>query len=247
MFKYFLVVLAFLLNGCTSYYNNQREKLEIDEYGALARHTVRIDVKQVYATIVDGVIKLDKKMYSSTGVVVDVKENKSLIMTAGHTCNLEKTIIVKENDKLIPYQAVGQLFKVASAMEDKSTVAMAVYKDKKIDFCLLIANKAIGTPVKFGKRMPSIFSKLQYVGGPRGFIGGGNLFVSSGRLIGYSTFNNTVYGTMSAPSTFGVSGSGIFYKGKIVGLLTNSNSNFHHLTLFITLKDLDQAFKRAFD
>ncbi len=227
MFKFLFLILILIQSSCFIKCTEFQERFEVEEIKLLSKSIVRIDITN--AVYKDK--KIDFKSYSGTGVVLDSRQNGSLILTVSHLCALTESLVSHV---------------MVLNNENQSTNGTPVYQNVTNDLCIMKTEKPIGLPIKFAKIMPPLWAKVIYLGAPVGMFGNGLSYVGEGRYFGLKENDKITSGYASVPSTMGASGSGLFYKGKLIGIINEVQSlKFDHGTMFVPLNTINKFLIKA--
>jgi hypothetical protein len=75
-------------------------------------------------------------------------------------------------------------------------------------------------------------------------FGSGIAFVGNGRFLGIRVSEGPEVGLVSSAIAPGGSGSGVFYKGKLIGMVIAVNARFDHSTIFIPITTIKRFLDR---
>lgn len=206
----------------------------------------------------EGDQELEEFTVSGSGVIVsnNKKNNTSVILTAWHVCDrfpvgfkvegLFDTIEVVEEDQVV----------IASNMQDVK-ITKVLYKDKKTDTCVVEANHAFDHDADLADKMPPRGAMAQVVGAPLGEWGKFLVSMSDGRYLGSTTIQVLAGITDTIPTHMpdfayysfagapGYSGSGVYYDGKLVGLMTAGSDGYEHASYGPSVDALEWALQQA--
>jgi hypothetical protein len=220
-----------------------------DQISTLEESTVKVMVK-VYSESADGGSDEDEGGWGGTGIVLDKKVDKtseggvkSLILTAGHVCRVPfqvedsssptQFVIVKRSEMRVE-NLQGKLFK-----------AEILFYSMQPDICAISVFGDAGQLVELADDVPPKGAIVQNVGSPNSFKGPDVFFMSDGRYLGEIGLMGAMKEAVSNPIWPGLSGSGLFYKGKVFGIVTNVDKEFEHIGFADTLAELYEARSMA--
>lgn len=201
---------------------------------------------------------VDNFQVSGSGVVVESSStaNKSLVFTAWHVCDTYK-IGHKAEDILGTYEVIESNQQVVTPAEEKIDIYKKAYLDKNTDTCVIIVKEYLPNHVDLADKMPPRGAFVDVVGAPEGNWGKYVVSSQRGRYQGLMNINVWLgNGDTKATSlkefayygfagVGGFSGSGIFYKGKLIGLHTAGSTRFEHSSFGPTVHQLKQAYKKV--
>jgi hypothetical protein len=173
--------------------------------------------------------------WSGSGVIVgniDKNKGQSLILTAAHVSSITREIELGIF-KLIVKDAAMSVQKLDGAFCN----ARPVVTDEQNDVGTILSDCKAGEVAELADELPPQGAMVQDVGAPLGFHPNDVFAIVDGRYQGLTDgFAPMV--TLSVPVVGGFSGSGLFYKGKVFGILTRGYDRFEHLSLGTSLEYL---------
>lgn len=154
---------------------------------------------------------------SGTAWTVAVKSGWTYFMTAGHVC-----------DTSLP--GATKTFKIIDRNDDTYTVEVVAVEfdeeDIQTDLCLLKLEGVLSNPLLIARSDPGYNDPLYYVGAPAGAFGGGLAPSFDGVECGGYHF--------CGPTTQGASGSAIFTREGVIGVLVRVNMNFKYIVSYVS-------------
>lgn len=199
----------------------------------LVSHTVKIR-EDVTIRNIFGIERDVDDATSGSGVViaVDKKSNKTLILTAEHVCSYEFRVgEVIFNGKYVITNRSKKIVTVSGKVVD----AEILHMDVETDVCTMVADGIVGTPAELSPLLPPVGGRLYTVGAPVGIWDKGVTNIEEGifagiRTEGISIPGRTFYNFLqySIPIVGGMSGSAVYYRGKIIGLITVGTDSYEH-------------------
>jgi len=178
------------------------------------------------------ILGLDKSIVGSSGtgtvIALDEDVNESLILTASHVCVNAFSV-----GDLVNEGIVLSIAKYIVTVDGRKLKARVLYRDIANDICAMETTGLAGEPAIVATSHPPRQAYLLTAGAPKGNWGADDVNVVYGffsginksTILGYSGFYHT-----SIPVTSGMSGSGVYYKGKLVAILTIANMDYPHLS-----------------
>jgi len=181
-----------------------------------------------------------------SGVVVDVKEGQSFIMTANHVA---ETPTVGTELEI----RGGTIVVTAVAMEIKTFPGAFCKAKAKVlgttddsDVAIVQADCEAGPVAHLAKAAPEFGTKVWDVGAPLGMHPNGSFTVVSGYWQGYTDGPEGQYVSLSVPVIGGFSGSAIFNaKGEIVSILVRGSRDYAQIALGIKLQTIAARLAQA--
>jgi Trypsin-like peptidase domain len=163
-----------------------------------------------------------------TGVVLKNGGGKSLILTAGHVLATPPPVMVNplgDNDVRLVLEYEDHVYDLMNNDCALRVLNVSEHPDLALGQSECIA----GAPVQLASRPPPVGASILTVGAPHGWHPDRAYDVVDGRYLGYDE-DVEKDDAFSIPTTHGFSGSGIFYKGQLVGIVSLADSTFEHLT-----------------
>ena len=234
MRKVLVLLLALLVGSCGS--NNYGgfatpadPTWADDTAREIMKSTVKIQVLALGESF-DGEVALIGWSGSGAVVAVNYANEESLILTAKHVCEVPTYIPTRTRGvlkTLIHHTAIqtatGSVYN-----------AEALVMDQMSDTCVILVYGVAGKPARIANEMPPLQGHVMMPGAPLGEMMPNMVPITDGRYSGvvpYVTDMGDVRQMAFAlPGTFGNSGSGIYYNGEIVSVLSQGVPDYHHLT-----------------
>jgi len=215
----------------------------------LARHTVLIRESVKVRTIAGIIIEVEQAS-SGSGVVIAYDEDRDigLVMTANHVCEtsfplmsviLEMFLVIDTEPSIVNYN--GEVLQME-----------VIYTNPDDDVCVIEVDGNPGVPATIAPFMPPLQALVQTVGAPEGEWDVRVANIVEGYFSGILTKSiNDVhenFAQYSLPIVGGMSGSAVYYRGRIIGLLTHgSTSAYDHLAWGPALKPVKKAYDEAME
>jgi S1-C subfamily serine protease len=227
---------------------NVFEDKEAEYVRILSQQTVKV-LDVVY---VDSMLSgPDKHEGSGSGVViaVDVDSNNSLVLTNDHVCD---TVTV--NQWVNPFVRVTKVKRYVVTTKNKKLKMKVLFTNKEADLCIIETDGIAGEPALISSFYPPEGAKVITIGSPKGAWANGLANVVEGRFIGIRTdvlkidtsrFKDFLQ--YSIPIVAGMSGSAVYYRGQLIGLINSSNTAYEHLGWGPGLKHIVPFVKQSLD
>lgn len=207
----------------------------------------------------------DTLRWAGSGVVVDYKQNmdkgESLIMTAGHICETPKKVEymgIRFNKETKELEIVAGMADVVAerytvdTLDGRHLESRVIYYTmpdetdivEKPDICAVASLGKAGNVAELADDMPPEGAIVTNVGYPLGIHQTWMAHIADGR---YEGLTDGLYNeaALSIPSVGGLSGSPIYYRGKVFAILVKGARRFEHFTLGTALPYVKDAMKKA--
>ena len=260
----FVLLLTLLAFGCTSCAHTKPKTWDPmgDSDAAYAQElmqeTVQVDHRVTVLvpdpdSMKEGMSPKDMKLVprqtggSGTGVVVAVSKDESLIVTAAHVCKPMETIKVEIFPGLaLETPVLGEDYQVWTIDLDKLPAEVVTF-DEEHDLCVMKVKGKAGKPAALVERHVPVGAKVTSVGSPLGFLNYHRAFVADGRYVGinYNAQTKEHTESVAVPTTNGCSGGGVFYQGRLMGLMLSVNKQFEEIVRVQGDKPLQDIIKKA--
>jgi len=214
----------------------------------VASHTVKVfvelgGVKMTKDSTGEILKRSDTVKWVGSGVVVDIRGSKSLVMTAAHVSNIDP-FMMGQDEVGNPALFIVQTEKLTvETLEGRMCDAKQIKADSTHDIAILDVDCIAGTKAEFASELPPIGAMVLTSGAALGYHPENVFVITDGRFMGIDKKDDKV--VVTVPAASGHSGSGMFYKGKIFGILTARMIDFEHITLGTQLQFLNELFASA--
>lgn len=226
----FIAIVLLALVGCNCSTSNTVLKRETtDDPAALIPYAVQVDVSYFPNVVVptsDGTLPPKTLDHGwGSGCVIRASAGRSLVLTANHVC------------------AFGDLSRTITVMRVNGEVLSAkiVWQDPRTDLCVLSADGYAGPAASVAEAVPPLGALVYFVGGPLGIFGDGVAFLDQAHFAGLAHFSGVPAYFLAGITAHGASGSGVFYRGELIGVLRGVMTQAGYI---IVAADLD-AVQRA--
>lgn len=177
-----------------------------------------------------------KMGWSGSGVVVrnDNKKNQSLILSVHHVTHSEPIMLRIDEDGIYLVQVEKVQLRVETldgTMCDADTMAGNYKQDLSVIRSMCVAGEA----KELADELPPVGASVMISGAALGVHPKGIFIVTDGRFMGIDEESGEEVITL--PSAPGHSGSGVFYKGKVIGLLSKRTVAYEHISLCVNLEN----------
>ena len=173
----------------------------------------------------DSVCPKGEHMSMGSGMVVELIEGETIVITAGHVCesDVDKEIITnfRQSVSVIDYTGREHQAHVIKATHDNGTGG--------VDMCALWVPTLLETGVKFSMFNPKVGQEVYYMGSPAGIYHPPVAPILVGIYSGEIDASNAM---ITSPAIGGSSGSVVLdMNNKMIGVLWAAHTEFHHATI----------------
>jgi hypothetical protein len=243
-------------------YTNSKGDPDAEYAQSLMRNTVKFEEK-LHVKISDDTDPKFSDEFDATvagsGVVIarDKDSALSAIATAWHVCD-RYPVGYKESILWFHLEVVSDVQRVLTVDGQQLEIIDVLYQDKPTDVCVVEVAKHFDSEADIADEMPPIGAFVQVVGAPEGTWGKYNVAMQDGRYFGTMDIDVPLgrtadekptrlidFGYYGFAGVGGYSGSGVYYKGKLIGLHTAGSNGYEHASFGPTILDLKRALKRA--
>jgi hypothetical protein len=233
-----LLLLVAFFTSCSHVCLTPQERDVQDEMTHAVKIHAEIVTKRLHLNT--GKTEEAKAGWVGSGVVLATGKNGnkdvSLVMTAGHI--VEIPLLVQGEDENGPFLDFlkPDTLKISVITLDGSVCdAHTLKADFVHDVSTLVVDCIAGKPTSLGDELPPKGGDLHIVGAPAGIHPVDSFVVTDGMFIGLDgTANERLITTV--PVVGGSSGSGVFYRGHVVGIVSRVYEEFHHISQMVNLK-----------
>lgn len=201
---------------------------------------------------------LAEYVISGSGVIVsnNKADNTSVILTAWHVCD-RYPVGYKVDGWFSTLEVVDDEQIIVTNNMKRVKILEVLYRDKDTDVCAVRAGRAFEHAAKLAPRMPPRGAPVTVVGAPLGEWGKYLVSTSDGKYFGTTSFDIMLGIDSRDPTRMndfayygfagvgGFSGSGVFYKGKLIGLMTAGSWDYEHASYGPSLEDVKWAVEQS--
>jgi len=178
--------------------------------------------------------------YTGSGVVFAHDDISTLILTAGHVCEIPERVMNSARERSKEPSKVKQLLSVVDRQEREYN-AMAYVIATEFDACLLQVPLMDIKEIEFSVTPPKLGDKIFNISAPYGHYSKDLAVMFDGYYSGNSGLGGRNVDVYSITAAGGSSGSPLLNsKGEIVGVVSAIRSGFHHMTISPTWEQLKQ-------
>lgn len=266
-----LLIPALLLSSCTPKAVQLVWPLDGEDARMAMESTVQVKVDidiDVHSVVclkdtpcIDQVIGHQREGLTGSGFVVDKYLNEgrveSLVMTANHVAELKVGDMISQRTLDEETQLYAMISNVEMVVNTFDGVDIPAYplvtgaSDTRDVAVLLVAGDA-GVVASLADGPPPVGAEVLSVGAPHGWHPRGQFMAVDGRWLGPVDGSVTgspepmgFYNAVSTPSAPGFSGSAVWYKGRVVGILVRGSGEYEELTLLTSIGWMHRALDMA--
>jgi len=168
-------------------------------------------------------------MTTASGFVVENRNSKSYIMTAGHFC-----LVPNEKGKWVAVKDIRVL-----DIHENIYKANVVGVSGRFDACLLETDDTGIEPLRVSRNDNVPGDRVINIAAPNGIFAKDLVLSYEGRYAGELVNDGVVHDTYNFPSTGGSSGSPILNQyGRVIGMVWGVDRRFSHITLSVTREQI---------
>lgn len=221
----------------------------------MMRQTVKISVSVAGTKLYkdeEGVVQKKEEVigWSGSGVVVAVDASKgkgeSLVMTAAHVSNVPRLILMADENGNPELFVVEAVLEIVEKADGSACAGEPIYADVPNDVGVVRASCIAGEVAKIADELPPVGAIVSTSGAALGIHPNDVFIVTDGRYVGFDDgFDGQIMLTL--PVAPGHSGSGVFYHGKVFGIISRRTNRFEHVTLAVPLQHVRDAYDRSME
>lgn len=185
-----------------------------------------------------------KASWVGSGVVVknDYKKNESLILSVAHVTHLEPLMIRIDEDGIFILEPTKFELRVET-LDGVMCSANSLAGNIKQDLSAITSKCIAGEEAELSDDLPPVGAGVMISGAALGYHPSGIFIITDGRYMGVD--KETEEEIVTIPTAPGHSGSAIYYKGKIVGLLSKRTIAYEHISLCVNLENIKSLLQLA--
>ena len=182
--------------------------------------------------------------WTGSGFIVRNNEEKqqSLIMSVAHVTNSEDMTLGADENGLYIFVVTKKELKVET-LDGEMCDAHQVIANVGQDLSAIVADCIAGNATDLADELPPVGADVMVSGAALGYHPKGIFIVTEGKYMGIDGESKEEIITL--PSAPGHSGSGIFYKGKVIGLLSKRTVAYEHITICVSLENAKNLLDTA--
>ena len=218
----FILIFSALLS-CTTINLERKIDPPIRSYVKIY-HSIKIEKCTPIVEKIPGLCPKGEFSSMGSGMVIDLIEDQTIVITAGHVCESEvdesKIASYSENVHVVDHKGMGHQAHIIKASHDN--------KVGSVDMCALWVPTLKEQGVKFSMFRPRVGQEIYYIGSPEGIYHPPVAPIMTGIYSGQIDASSAM---ISIPATGGSSGSAVMdLNNRIVGILWAAHS-FHHVSI----------------
>jgi S1-C subfamily serine protease len=179
--------------------------------------------------------------WAGSGVVIENSSGTSLIATAAHVTNyLGAKLHAEEEGDLGVHLFVPKKITISvETLNGTKCLARQISSDIDFDVAILQSQCIAGTPSELADEIPPVGSTVMVSGAPLGIHPKGVFIVNDGRYVGID--DSTDEEVVTLPATGGDSGAGIFFRNRVIGIVSKRTFGFEHAVLCVKLDHIHKV------
>ena len=180
--------------------------------------------------------KSESKSWTGSGVVVRNNFNKkeSLILSVAHVTHPQK-VTLEFDESGFYFFKIDTIEMIVERLDGEKCSAFPMAGNEKQDLSVIKSSCIAGEAAELADKLPPVGASVMISGAALGFHPKGIFVVTDGRYMGVEEESGEEIITL--PSAPGHSGSGIFYKGKVIGLLSKRTVHYEHISICVSLEN----------
>lgn len=236
------------------------KRIENFDEGSDARQAMKSTVK-IYATVtghkvvfvpkpdsedfleVDGGVETVSWVGSGVVVENDSEKNESLILSAAHVTTMGEIRNLHFEDDIHLFIAESLKLTIET-LDGVKCDAEALVADNKYDVSAIVSKCVAGIPARLVKELPPVGAAVLVSGSALGYHPNGVFIVTDGRYLGIDS--ETKEEVLTLPVAGGHSGSAVYYRGEIIGIISKRMIRFEHITLGVSLENTKSMYTTAY-
>jgi hypothetical protein len=203
---------------------------------------VRKNIISTFSAPADGTE--ETMSWTGSGVVVenDEKNNQSLIMSVAHVTHGENMMLKADEGGLYIFVVTKKELKIEK-LNGETCEASPIIGDTEQDLSVISSKCIAGAATPLADELPPVGANVMVSGAALGYHPKNIFIVTDGRYMGIDEKSGEEIITL--PAAPGHSGSGIFYRGKVVGLLSKRTVAYEHITICVSLENAKKMLDTA--
>ena len=163
-------------------------------------------------------------------------------MSVAHVTNSEDMTLGADENGLYIFVVTKKELKVET-LDGEMCDAHQVIANVGQDLSAIVADCIAGNATNLADELPPVGADVMVSGAALGYHPKGIFIVTEGKYMGIDGESKEEIITL--PSAPGHSGSGIFYKGKVIGLLSKRTVAYEHITICVSLENAKNLLDTA--
>ena len=177
----------------------------------------------------------ESKSWTGSGVVVRNNFNKkeSLILSVAHVTHPQQVSLEIDESGMYFFK-IDKIEMMVEKLDGNKCLAYPMAGNREQDVSVIKSACIAGEAAELADKEPSVGVSVMISGAALGYHSPNIFIVTDGRYMGLDENNEEIITLPSAP---GHSGSGIFYKGKVIGLLSKRTVHYEHISICVSLQN----------
>jgi len=188
--------------------------------------------------------------WSGTGVVVAADRSRgageSLVMSAAHVLNIPKFMLQVNQDGELSLFVVKASLMIVEKLDGSGCEGVPMYVDVPNDVGMLKASCVAGDVATIASDLPPVGAMVTMTGAGLGIHPNGVFLAVDGRYVGFDEGFNPQE-MLTIPAAPGHSGSGVFYRGQVFGIVSRGAGRYEHVTLAVPLEYMKDCMAKSLE
>ena len=168
-------------------------------------------------------------------------KKESLILSVAHVTHPQNTTLEIDESGFYFFQ-IDKIEMMIERLDGEKCAAFPMAGNEKQDLSVIKSACIAGDATELANQLPPIGASVMISGAALGYHPKNIFIVTDGRFMGLDENNEEIITLPSAP---GHSGSGIFYKGKVIGLLSKRTVHYEHISICVSLENAKTLLELA--
>lgn len=179
--------------------------------------------------------KSESKSWTGSGVVVrnNFHKKESLILSVAHVTHPQK-VTLEFDESGFYFFKIDTIQMMVERLDGEKCSAFPMAGNEKQDLSVIKSTCIAGEAAELADKLPPVGASVMISGAALGYHPKNIFIVTDGRFMGLDENDEEIITLPSAP---GHSGSGIFYKGKVIGLLSKRTVHYEHISICVSLEN----------
>lgn len=179
--------------------------------------------------------KSESKSWTGSGVVVrnNYTKKESLILSVAHVTH-PQMVSLEIDESGMYFFKIDTIEMVVESLDGNKCSAFPMAGHRDQDMSVIKSSCIAGVAAELADDVPPVGANVLISGAALGYHPKGIFIVTDGRYMGIDESGEEIITLPSAP---GHSGSGIFYKGKVIGLLSKRTVHYEHISICVSLEN----------
>lgn len=177
----------------------------------------------------------ESKSWTGSGVVVrnNFDKKESLILSVAHVTHPQQVSLEMDESGMYFFK-IDKIEMFVETLDGNKCSAFQMAGNREQDVSVIKSSCIAGVAADLADQAPPVGANVMISGAALGYHPMNIFIVTDGRYMGLDENNEEIVTLPSAP---GHSGSGLFYKGKVIGLLSKRTIAYEHISICVSLEN----------